>query len=165
MSALYSTQVQRIYERLADRGQTIGFAESCTGGLLSATLATQAGISKVFLGSVVCYHSNVKCDLLEVPRTLIQAIGEVSTPVALQMASGARRVLKTDWALAITGIAGPTGGTAEKPVGLVCFALVGPGISETRIEKFGQDGGPLPQREFVQSSAVALSLRWLAEVI
>ncbi len=160
LSEAFSSQIKKIQTRLETRGETVGFAESCTGGLLSATLSTRSGISKVFLGSVVSYHSRVKNELLGVPQSLLQVMGEVSTPVALEMARGVLRHIKTNWALAITGVAGPTGGTLEKPVGMVCFALVGPGYSETRTEKFEPKS-----REYVQQAAVGFALKWLTEAI
>lgn len=106
---------------------TLGFAESCTGGLLSSLMTSQAGISKYFKGTVVSYSGEIKHSLLGVPKHLMKTLGEVSQPVAKHMAKGARRSLNCDWSVAITGIAGPSGGTPEKPVGTVCFAVSGPG--------------------------------------
>ena len=106
----------------------VSFAESCTGGKLSSKLTEQSGVSDIFMGSVVCYANSVKEDILGVQKDAMIKEGAVSELVALQMAHGARKVLKSDWAVAITGIAGPDGGTKDKPVGTVCFGLVGPGI-------------------------------------
>ena len=102
------------------RGWTIGLAESCTGGLLSSWLAAFSGISKVYQGSIVSYARHVKVEVLGVKTSTIQALGEVSEPVALGMARGARKALHCDWSVAITGIAG-----------MVCFAVAGPGFESS----------------------------------
>ncbi|HEY8272416.1 MAG TPA: CinA family protein [Pseudobdellovibrionaceae bacterium] len=129
------THLQELLNLLRLRKLTIGFAESCTGGLLSATLTSLAGISDVFMGSVVSYSYEAKMDLLGVQASTLKSEGAVSEAVALQMAQGARKQLKVGIALAITGIAGPTGGTPDKPVGTVCFAVSGPGLAENVIRK------------------------------
>ncbi|MEQ1666167.1 MAG: CinA family protein [Bdellovibrionales bacterium] len=119
--------VQKISDLFLARGLTLAVAESCTGGLLSAAIASRPGVSKFYLGGVVSYHRSVKNEILGVPLSLIQVLGEVSEPVAREMASGVRAALKSDWAVAVTGVAGPSGGTVDKPVGMVCFSVVGPG--------------------------------------
>ncbi|MCB9026933.1 MAG: CinA family protein [Bdellovibrionaceae bacterium] len=106
--------------------KTLGFAESCTGGLLSSLLTQQAGASKYFMGAVVSYSGKIKESLLKVPAPIMKNFGEVSLPVAKLMAQGARQALQCDWSIAITGIAGPGGGSVEKPVGTLCFAVCGP---------------------------------------
>ena len=113
-------------QMLRERGLRLGLAESCTGGLASALLAEQPGISDVLAGAVVAYSNEVKRELLGVPGDLIDEHGAVSEPVAIAMAKGVRRVIGSDFGLGITGIAGPTGGSAEKPVGTVHFAIAGP---------------------------------------
>jgi nicotinamide-nucleotide amidase len=123
--------VIKAVETLRTRGQTISFAESCTGGLLSAVFTRMPGVSDVFAGSLVAYSYAVKESLLDVPRAMLRAMGAVSAPVARKMAEGARSRLQTTWAIAITGVAGPGGGTAAKPVGAVCFAISGPGVEKT----------------------------------
>lgn len=104
-------------------GMTLALAESCTGGMLSGQVAAISGCSAWFRGGVVAYHNDVKQQLLQVPKGLIEQHGAVSEPVAQAMAEGVRRVISSDLALAVTGIAGPTGGTPEKPVGTVYIAL------------------------------------------
>jgi nicotinamide-nucleotide amidase len=108
---------------LMKREETIAIAESCTGGLLSEQLTTLPGSSKYFLGSIVAYANTAKSDLLGVDTELMIAHGVVSRPVAESMAVGVRKAFGSDWSLAITGVAGPGGGTAQKPVGLVIIAL------------------------------------------
>jgi PncC family amidohydrolase len=148
-------KLQKIFE---GRGLTLSLAESCTGGLLSATIAALPGVSKFFKGAVVSYAREVKNEILDVPLSLLQVMGEVSTPVALEMARGAKANLRSTWALSITGVAGPGGGSVEKPVGMVCFALVGPGYSETFVKYF-----EAKSREHVQRAAVDTALNILIE--
>jgi nicotinamide-nucleotide amidase len=102
-----------------ERGLTIGTAESCTGGLVAARLTSVPGSSDVFLGAVVAYANEVKAAELGVSEELLERHGSVSAEVAEAMAQGARARLGVDVAVSVTGIAGPDGGTEEKPVGLV----------------------------------------------
>jgi nicotinamide-nucleotide amidase len=112
-----------LVELLAARGETLALAESCTGGLGAELVTRVPGASRVFTGSVVAYSNDVKVALLGVPRALIDAHGAVSDEVARAMAEGSRRALGATYGLAFTGIAGPGGGSDEKPVGLVHMAL------------------------------------------
>ena len=116
-----------ILDRLRRQRRTLAVAESCTGGLMSAEITEVAGASEVFLGGVVSYSNNAKERFLDVPHELLVKHGAVSEVVARSMASGVRARFASDWGVGITGIAGPTGGTADKPVGLVHWAVAGPG--------------------------------------
>jgi nicotinamide-nucleotide amidase len=111
-----------VLEQARRTGWTLGTAESCTGGLVAGRLTEIPGSSDVFTGSVVCYANRLKTELLDVSPALIEAHGAVSEPVARAMAEGACRRLGVDLAVAVTGIAGPGGGTPEKPVGTVWYA-------------------------------------------
>ncbi|MFO7178516.1 MAG: competence/damage-inducible protein A [Pseudomonadota bacterium] len=108
---------------LVERGLRLGCAESCTGGLVGQLLTERSGASRFFAGSIVAYENAAKTALLGVPSALIEAHGAVSREVARAMAEGARARFGVDVVLSITGIAGPEGGTAEKPVGLVHYAV------------------------------------------
>jgi nicotinamide-nucleotide amidase len=111
-----------VLERARRAGWTVGAAESCTGGLVGVRLTEIPGSSDVFIGSAVCYANRLKTELVEVAPALIETHGAVSEPVARAMAEGACRRLGVDLAVAVTGIAGPGGGTPEKPVGTVWYA-------------------------------------------
>lgn len=104
---------------------TLGLAESCTGGYLANRITNISGSSAFFKGSVVSYDNEVKETVLKVPRTVLETEGAVSEATVIQMAEEARRLLKTDIALSISGILGPDGGTPDKPVGLVWMAIAG----------------------------------------
>ena len=111
---------------LKSAGKTVATAESCTGGGLSHRLTQIAGVSEVFLGGVVAYSNAVKTQQLGVAPALIEQHGAVSEPVATAMAEGVRKALGADYGVALTGIAGPGGGSAEKPVGTAFIAVAGP---------------------------------------
>ena len=112
-----------LVELLKARGLTCATAESCTGGGVGSAITAVPGSSAVFAGGVISYSNEVKRDVLGVSAESLEAHGAVSAEVAAEMAVGARRLLKTDLAVSLTGIAGPDGGSAEKPVGLVWFGL------------------------------------------
>ncbi|HHX65339.1 MAG TPA: CinA family protein [Chloroflexi bacterium] len=119
-------QVARIGDLLRERGWTMGTAESCTGGMVGHLITELSGSSDFFLGGIIAYANEIKRDALGVPEELLIAHGAVSEPVALAMAQGVRRVLNVDVGVSVTGIAGPTGGTDQKPVGTVYIAASSP---------------------------------------
>ena len=127
------TVAEKLVELLKARGLTCATAESCTGGGVGSAITAVPGSSAVFLGGVISYANEVKRDVLGVSDRDLQTVGAVSPEVAAQMADGARKLLKADLAVSLTGIAGPDGGSAEKPVGLVWFGLST--ASGTRTEK------------------------------
>ena len=118
-----------VCERLITQKRTLATAESCSGGLIAHRITNIAGASACFLGGVVAYANTAKIALLGVPEDILVIHGAVSEPVARAMAEGVRQRFQSDFALACTGIAGPGGGTPEKPVGLVYIALSRPDAS------------------------------------
>jgi nicotinamide-nucleotide amidase len=145
-----------IVETLLKRRQTIATAESCTGGAVSDALVRVPGVSAVFRGGVVAYDDAVKISMLDVPAETIREHGSVSVETAVAMARGARRRLGADIAIATTGIAGPSGATPDKPVGLVWFALVGDGEPRTYRANFPGERSDIRAR----ASMAALSAIW-----
>jgi nicotinamide-nucleotide amidase len=146
-----------IVQALVRRGLTLGLAESCTGGAIADEIVGTAGASAAFRGAIVAYADAVKTALLDVPETILASAGAVSEETAVAMARGARRRLGVDVALATTGIAGPGGGTPEKPVGLVWFALaLGDGEMETRRLTFPGSRADIRER----ATVAALGLLW-----
>ena len=117
------TVEDKLVEMLKAQGLTCATAESCTGGGIGSAITSVPGSSDVFAGGVVSYSNAVKRDVLGVSQESLDRYGAVSSEVACEMASGVRRLLKTDLAVSVTGIAGPGGGSAEKPVGLVWFGV------------------------------------------
>jgi PncC family amidohydrolase len=117
---------KRLGALLKRRAWTLSVAESSTAGLLGHLITQVSGSSAYFMGGVIAYDNAVKCDLLNVRQQSIQRWGAVSAQVALEMALGAQRCLETEIALSITGIAGPTGATPQKPVGLAYIGLAAP---------------------------------------
>lgn len=142
--------------RLRQRGETVSAAESCTGGMLQQRLSASPGASDYFPGGVVSYANAAKQRLLGVRAETLAVQGAVSAACAAEMAAGLRERWQVDWALAITGIAGPDGGSAEKPVGTVYIALAGPAAwrSEPQVERHRLRG----EREYIRRWATTLAL-------
>jgi len=146
-----------IVGELIRRELTIATAESCTGGAVADALVGVAGASRTFRGAIVAYANDVKTGLLDVPEATLAAVGAVSEETALAMALGVRRRLGVDIALSTTGIAGPDGGTPEKPVGLVWFGYAGPdGNAEAVKMTFPGTRADIRMR----AATAALSLIW-----
>ena len=122
---------------LRQQGATIATAESCTGGRLAAALNAQSGASAYYMGSVVAYDNSVKTSILGVSKEMLDTDGAVSESTVCQMAEGVRRLLHVDYAIATSGIAGPTGGTPDKPVGTVWIAWATPEATEAQCFHFG----------------------------
>ena len=124
-----------LIKELLRRKESLVFAESCTGGLLSSSITSEVGSSQVFKGSIISYSNEIKESLLNIPKEMISKYGSVSQEVAETMAINAKEKLNSDWSIAISGIAGPGGGSKEKPVGLVYIAISGPNNKITNIRK------------------------------
>ncbi len=145
--------------QLSRRRETLAVAESCTGGLLAGELTKVAGSSAWFGFGWVTYSNTAKQQQLGVSADTLAAFGAVSAPVVQEMAVGARRAAGADYALSISGIAGPGGGSAEKPVGTVWFGLASPQGVAARQARF--EGN----RDEVRTQAVAFAVNWLAETV
>ncbi len=113
----------KIVKLLTNKGLTVSFAESCTGGLLSSSITSISGSSKVFNMGLVTYSNNAKVKLLKVPKKTINKYGAVSYETCLSMVKNLSKISKSNISISITGVAGPTGGTKEKPIGLVYIGL------------------------------------------
>ncbi len=150
---------ERLQGRCLGRSLTVATAESCTGGLVAHLLTEVAGASGYVVGGVVAYADRTKRAILGVPAALLEAHGAVSAQVARAMAAGAREHLAADFAVAVTGIAGPGGGTEAKPVGLTYVAVAGPDGIEVRRHAWTGDRG-----ENKRASARA-ALELLLEVV
>ena len=161
--ALFSTDGSTVDEQVASlldaRNWTVATAESCTAGLLAARLTDPAGASTRVLGGVVAYSNDIKTAMVDVPAPLLDSVGAVSEEVARALAEGARARLGADVGVGITGVAGPGGGTADKPVGLVYLSAVGPeGALDRTIQMPGSRGA-------VRARSVTVAMHMLRELL
>ena len=160
---LFSESDRTIAEIVLDlcraRGLTLATAESCTGGMIASRLTSVPGASDVFLGSVVAYANSVKASELSVPQDVLDLHGAVSAETAAAMAHGLRTRLGADVGVAVTGVAGPDGGTQEKPVGLVFVHVVGPDGEEARRTELPGD------REMIRGRATAAGLHLVRRLL
>lgn len=147
---------ERVVALLQKDGATLTTAESCTGGMIGEFLTKVPGVSDIYAGGVIAYANALKTDVLGVKESTLAAFGAVSEAVAAEMADGARQRWGSTYALSVTGIAGPGGGTEEKPIGTVCFGLAGPAGTRTF-----QRHLPFRQRERIRAMATAVALRAL----
>lgn len=148
----------KLGEALAARGWLLGGAESCTGGLLSSILTDVPGASAWYVGAVVSYANDVKRQVLGVPQEILDTKGAVSRETVLAMVRGARHVLGADVAVAVSGVAGPAGGTPQKPVGTVWLAWEGPDGGAVKCFRFDGD------RQAVRLQSVREALTGLLEL-
>jgi nicotinamide-nucleotide amidase len=162
--SLYSDDGSHVDDQVAamlvEQGLTVAVAESCTGGLMAARLTDRPGSSAYLRGGVVAYSNDVKVELAGVPAELIERHGAVSQEVALALAEGARTRVGADIGIGVTGVAGPDGGTAEKPVGLVWLALAGPD-GRRLVRQTDQRGTRADIRERTTTAALHLLRRLL----
>lgn len=145
---------QIVHDLLTQHHKTLAVAESCTGGAIASRFTAIPGVSQYFLCSVTAYSNEAKSNILGVDPAVIERYGAVSEEVARQMAEGVRRIGGSDYAVATTGIAGPSGGSAEKPVGTVWMAVAGPQRTTTLLKQCGTDRGQIIDR----ASAYAIAL-------
>lgn len=161
---MFHTAIRRraelINRTLSNRHQMIVTAESCTGGLVAGALTDVPGSSDAVHGGFVSYANGAKSAMIGVPEELIREHGAVSEPVARAMAEGARKVTGVAYAIAVTGIAGPGGGTEGKPVGLVHFACASEAGTVARIKRFGDIG-----RQQVREASISTALDLVIECL
>ncbi|MFI3268967.1 MAG: competence/damage-inducible protein A [Rikenellaceae bacterium] len=148
------TMEQLVHDRLIERGETLGVAESCTGGALAAKFTAMAGASAYFMGGVVSYSNDAKVDLLGVRAESIERYGAVSEQVAIEMAEGVRRAMRSDYGVSTTGIAGPSGGTEQKPVGTVWIGVATPERSFALHRHCGTERSQMIMRSVAEALAI-----------
>lgn len=153
-----SALASRLQAVALSRGVTVATAESCTGGLIGHSLTAIAGSSDYYLGGVVSYSNEVKIRLLGVPQSALERHGAVSAQVAVAMAQGARERIGCDFAVSVTGVAGPGGGTEAKPVGLAYVAAAGPAGHEVRRHLWSGDRAANKERSAVAALELLLEL-------
>ena len=153
--------VARVSSLLRERGMTLGTAESCTAGMIASRIADLPGSPDILMGGIVSYANEVKTGVLDVDPEVIEKYGAVSEQCAAQMAEGARRALGCDVAVSVTGIAGPGGGTPEKPVGTVCFGVSDKNGTVTKTLHLGRNS----DRGKIRRRTVAAALMYVAERI
>lgn len=150
---------QLLGEMLEDRGLWLATAESCTGGLIAATLTEIPGASAWFKGAVVAYANEIKQRLLDVPTATLETYGAVSLETVRAMALGVCELLEASVGVAVSGVAGPSGGSLEKPVGMVCVAVAVSGRVEARVHYFEGD------RSAVRAQTVEAALSFVSEAV
>ena len=150
---------QEVGDLLRQKGITLGVVESATGGLISHLITNVPGSSAYYKGSVTAYSNEVKSEVVGVRKATINQYGAVSPQVAEEMAQGGRRILAADICLADTGVAGPSGATPEKPIGLFCIGLSHEAGTYSRKHNFQGD------REQNKRSATEAALGWLKEYL
>ena len=151
--------VEKIIQKLIEENQTITFAESCTGGRIAAAFTAIPGASAILNGSCVTYSNEIKHLWLGVEREVLEQHGAVSTQCVSQMLDGIQKLAKADYAIAVSGIAGPTGGSELKPVGTVYIGLKTPSSEEIFHCNFSGS------REAVQEQATVFALEKLREIL
>ena len=155
----YKTNVEALGTVLLSKNLTLSTAESCTGGMIGAALTSVPGSSQWFCGGIIAYDNRIKISFLDVPETILEKYGAVSEEVVAAMAEGAARKLGTGCSIAVSGIAGPEGGTEEKPVGLVFIGIYCKGKLEVFKNVFPGS------REEVRQQAVEKSFDYLIGIL
>ena len=150
---------EKIITTLTDRKETITFAESCTGGRIAAAFTAVSGASNVLNGSCITYSNEIKHQWLGVEKNVLERYGAVSQECVSQMLDGVIKMANADYAIAVSGIAGPTGGTELKPVGTVYIGLMGPESKEIYHSVFAGD------REAVQEQSVRFAIKKMGELL
>ena len=152
-------EAEKLILILKEKRATISTAESCTGGLIAKLITDIPGSSEVFTGSVVAYSNDIKHRILNVPEHILNTYGAVSHETVEAMAGNIRNIFKTDIAVAVSGIAGPGGGTAEKKAGTVCFGFAFPNATNTLTVRFNGS------REEVRADSAVFAINYLLSEI
>jgi len=152
---------EKIGETLRKRGLKLAVAESCTGGLVGSKITDVPGASSYFLGGVIAYSNDIKMNILGVKRETLENFGAVSKECAKEMAIGVSDLFKADVAIATTGIAGPTGGSKDKPVGLVYIAIKSG--NEINVQKYVFDGDRKDIKEKIANKALEDAVHMLTK--
>lgn len=159
MEKIYSNirkLAEKIVRECAARGYKISTAESCTGGMISAAITAISGSSAVMELGICSYSNRIKCEVLGVSEETLRNLTEYSLPCAEEMAKGATIISGADFAVSTSGVAGPTGGTAENPVGTVYIAVFGKSVSESKRFEFTNNG-----RSYIRAAATEKALEML----
>ena len=151
---------KRIVNKLIKKKLTISIAESCTGGLLSSTITSVNGSSKAFILALVAYSNQSKINVLRIPKEIIRKYGAVSEQVCFAMVKNVNKITKTNISVSITGIAGPSGGTKKKPVGLVYIGIKKDNKIKIKKYLFKNKG-----RSYIQKSAVNKTLKLILSIL
>ena len=154
-----NNNIEKIIQKLTEQKQTVSFAESCTGGRIAAAFTAVSGASEILDGSVVSYSNDIKHTWLGVEKEVLENFGAVSSQCVAQMLEGIKNLSGADYALAVSGIAGPTGGTELKPVGTVYIGLQTPFSQEVFQCFFHGD------REAIQEQSTAFAIEKLEEYL
>lgn len=153
-------QMQELQDILRERKETITTAESCTGGLIASMITELSGSSDIFHGSIVSYSNEVKMQELNVKKEHLEKFGAVSVPVVEDMLDGIKAKFKAEWAIAVSGVAGPTGGSEEKPVGTVVIGISAPNAHKI-VEVVHFEGS----RKEVQIQTAKISLKKIINLL
>lgn len=159
LKSTITTISEAVHNKFLSSNLTLSLAESCTGGLLASTITKLSGASKYFLGSIVCYSNDVKENLLNVSKNTLNNFGAVSPQTASELAVNCSNIFKTNIAISITGIAGPSGGTSEKPMGTVYFGFYNQGKLIVDRQIFSGN------RTEIQEKSVIFALGYLKELM
>ena len=150
----FMTNTSQIIRKLRLTNKTLAVAESCTGGFLGHTLTNISGSSNIFIGGVIAYQNRIKQNILMVPKSTLEKYGAVSRPTAIGMSEGVKKKFHSDFGISITGIAGPTGGSAQKPIGLTYISVSGP--TKTVCKKFIFNGTRLRVKKQAAGQALIM---------
>lgn len=166
LQCLIDKKAENVVQLLVGKGKKIAYAESCTGGLISAAITSVSGSSAVMDMSICTYAISAKEKFIDVPPRIIEKYGVVSAETASAMAEGVRKTAGSDIGVSVTGVAGPTGGTADTPVGTVYVGVsTKDGVKAKLVYTDPSLSGDESAREYIRKSTVLAVLEWAAEVI